>query len=80
MNTFITRKDLFVWKGKDFDIDSIDRNNVRDLDLINKSNFVVFIDDDYNYKILKNRFDEEPIEEIINEIRYMKLSKILGSF
>lgn len=79
MNTFITRKDI-QWKGRDFDIDSIDRNNVRDLDLINKSNFVVFIDDDYNYKILKNRFDEEPIEEIINEIRYMKLSKILGSF
>ena len=80
MNTFITRKDLFVWERKYFHIDSIDKNNVRDRDIIDKSDFVVFIDDDYNYKILKNRFDEEPIEEIINEIRYMKLSKILGSF
>jgi len=71
----LTSDDLRKNSKEDADI-----NNIRNsLEPVRKSEFVVyFYDNSWEYKILKNRFDDQEIpEDVLNEIRYRKLKSIL---
>jgi len=85
MRTLIlTKNDLFL-RSRDKSIDDITNNDISlSLDKFKRAEFVIFVEDKYNFKVLKNRFgnnglpDELP-EDVLNEIRLQRLNWILFS-